>query len=73
MMSDREGNVREQPGAALSQAQEFKHNLAGRHHAARVWHVVFQVSTIVGIIALTALLYNIINGGVWVCGGSEQG
>lgn len=62
MMSDREGNVREQPGAALSQGQEFKHNLAGRHRAARAWHVMFQVSTIVGIIALTALLYNIING-----------
>jgi phosphate transport system permease protein len=41
---------------------EFEHNLPGRHRSARLWHFVFQASTIIGIIALTALLYNIING-----------
>lgn len=32
-----------------------------RHRSGAVWRIVFQVSTIVGIIALTALLYNIAN------------
>jgi phosphate transport system permease protein len=40
---------------------EFEHNLPGRHRSARLWHVVFQTSTIIGVIALTALLYNVIN------------
>jgi phosphate transport system permease protein len=39
----------------------FEHNLPGRHRSARLWHGVFQASTIVGIIALIALLYNVIN------------
>ena len=41
--------------------KDFKQNLPGRHRAARVWQVVFQASTIIGIIALTALLYSIVN------------
>ena len=41
---------------------EFAQNLAGRHHTARLWHIVFQASTVIGIIALTALLLNIIDG-----------
>lgn len=32
-----------------------------RHRRGLIWRVLFQISTIVGIIALTALLYNIIN------------
>ncbi len=39
----------------------FRRKLASRHRAARLWHVVFQASTIIGIIALTALLYNVVN------------
>lgn len=35
--------------------------IAGRHRTGLVWRVLFQLSTVVGIIALTALLYNIIN------------
>ncbi len=38
---------------------EFHTNLPDRHRAGRIWRLVFQASTIVGIIALTALLYNI--------------
>jgi phosphate transport system permease protein len=41
--------------------KDFKHNLPGRHRAARVWQVAFQASTMIGIIALTALLYSIVN------------
>jgi phosphate transport system permease protein len=36
-------------------------NLPARHQKASLWRAVFQVSTIIGIIALTALLYNILN------------
>lgn len=40
---------------------ELEANLEGRHRSGRVWLAVFQVSTIIGIIALTALLINITN------------
>lgn len=36
-------------------------NLPQRHRMALIWRLIFQVSTIVGIITLTALLYNILN------------
>jgi phosphate transport system permease protein len=39
----------------------FKQNLPGRHRTGRIWQVAFQASTIIGIIALTALLYTIVN------------
>ncbi len=42
--------------------QGFANNLEARHHRGAIWHVVFQASTIVGIIALVALMLNIING-----------
>ena len=41
---------------------DFWDNLPGRHRTAKAWQLVLQVSTIIGIIALTALLLNIING-----------
>jgi phosphate transport system permease protein len=41
---------------------EFKSNLHTRHRTGGVWRALFQASTVVGIIALTALLYTIING-----------
>ncbi len=40
----------------------FAHNLERRHRWGAFWRLVFQASTIVGIIALLALLYNIIDG-----------
>ena len=40
---------------------DFQPNLVDRHRTGRLLHLVFQASTIVGIIALTALLYNVIN------------
>ena len=36
-------------------------NLPRRHRVGMLWQWVFQASTIVGIIALSGLLYNIIN------------
>ncbi len=41
--------------------EDFRTRLDDRHRSGVIWRVVFQFSTIVGIIALTALLYNIIN------------
>ena len=42
--------------------EEFRQNVSGRQRAGRIWHLVFMASTIIGIVALTALLYNVING-----------
>lgn len=40
--------------------QEFAGNLSRRHRAAKIWRVVFQASTVVGIVVLLTLLYNIV-------------
>jgi phosphate transport system permease protein len=39
----------------------FSYNLPKRHKIAGAWLIFFQLSTFVGILALSALLYNIIN------------
>ncbi|NOY99910.1 MAG: phosphate ABC transporter permease PstA [Chloroflexi bacterium] len=39
----------------------FQPHLHSRHRAGRVWLLVFQVSTLIGIVALSALLYNVAN------------
>jgi phosphate transport system permease protein len=41
--------------------QGFSDNLNTRHRKGVLWHVLFQASTVVGIIALIALMLNIIN------------
>jgi phosphate transport system permease protein len=41
--------------------QALKQFIDRRNRSGFIWRIVFQISTIVGIIALTALLYNIIN------------
>lgn len=40
---------------------DFRYNVAARYRVGRIWHVIFQASTLIGIIALTALLYNVVN------------
>jgi phosphate transport system permease protein len=42
--------------------QGFADNLEARNRRGVTWHMLFQASTIVGIIALIALMLNIING-----------
>lgn len=37
-------------------------SLADRQRVAAIWHLIFQGATLVGVIALTALLFNIVNG-----------
>ena len=41
---------------------EFTQNFDARNRNGIIWHLVFQASTVVGIIALIAMLLNIING-----------
>jgi phosphate transport system permease protein len=41
--------------------QGFSDNLGARNRRGVIWHVFFQASTIVGILALIALMLNIIN------------
>lgn len=45
-----------------SQDEVFYTDVPKRQRFGRIWLLIFQVSTIVGILALSALLYNIING-----------
>lgn len=42
--------------------QGFSDNLNARHRRGVIWQVLFQASTIIGIVALVALMLNIING-----------
>jgi phosphate transport system permease protein len=42
--------------------QGFTDNLDARNRKGVIWHVLFQVSTVIGIVALIALMLNIING-----------
>ncbi|MBN2118430.1 MAG: phosphate ABC transporter permease PstA [Anaerolineales bacterium] len=42
--------------------QGFANDLEGRKRKGVIWHVFFQISTVVGIIALIALLLNVIDG-----------
>lgn len=42
--------------------QGFSNNLDARHRKGIIWRVLFQASTIVGIVALIALLLNVIDG-----------
>jgi phosphate transport system permease protein len=40
----------------------FADNLKARNRKGVIWHVLFQASTVIGILALIALMFNIING-----------
>jgi phosphate transport system permease protein len=41
--------------------QGFTDNLDARNRQGMIWHILFQASTAIGIIALVALMFNIIN------------
>lgn len=45
-----------------SQKPDYNVNIAGRNRSGSIWRLVFQASTVIGILALIALLLNIING-----------
>ena len=40
--------------------------ISTRHRRGSTWQILFQISTIIGIIALVALLYNITNQAFWM-------
>lgn len=40
---------------------QLKRNLAARHRAGAIWHILFLLSLMIGIITLTALIYNILD------------
>lgn len=42
-------------------AESFHSNLLVRYRVGKIWLHIFQTSTIIGIVALSALLYNILN------------
>jgi phosphate transport system permease protein len=48
--------------AFQTQDPDFRDNLPARHRRAKAWQLVLQASTVIGIIVLTALLLNIIDG-----------
>lgn len=51
----------------LPEGEELQRFIGGRHATGRLWHAVFLASTLVGIVALSALLLNIIDGAFgWV-------
>ena len=41
--------------------EENRNNLPRRHRIGKIWFLIFQLSTITGIIALVALIYTIVN------------
>lgn len=49
------------PAEHIEEKSVFEYNLPARHRSSRIWRRVFQLSTVVGIVALLALLYNIVN------------
>jgi phosphate transport system permease protein len=66
-MSDRpetEADLESNSSSRSIENGEFKSNIPTRNRSARIWQFVFQVSTIIGIIVLSALLINILNSNV---------
>jgi len=57
----RSSQVRGESAEGLPEGVAFKRHITRRRHLAGGWRLVFQGSTIIGIIALTALLYTVIN------------
>lgn len=49
------------PAERVEEELVFEYNLPARHRSGSIWRRVFQTSTVVGIVALLALLYNIGN------------
>ena len=40
---------------------DFNNNLGVRHRSGKFWQTIFRISTVVGVIALAALLLNVVN------------
>jgi phosphate transport system permease protein len=46
---------------STNEQSDFKDNLGKRHRSGQIWRTIFRISTVVGVIALAALLLNVIN------------
>jgi phosphate transport system permease protein len=51
----------ENQGSGNANRPAFQSNLHRRHRSGKIWRIVFQISTVVGIFTLTLLLLTIIN------------
>jgi len=51
---------RQGPTGGPADEERFESNLGQRHRTGRAWRIAFQASTVIGIIALMALLYTIV-------------
>lgn len=49
------------PLASTTQTDNFETRTSARHRTGRTWLTIFQISTMIGILALVTLLYSIIN------------
>jgi phosphate transport system permease protein len=49
------------PSLSSMDAEDFRFRTQQRHRTGLVWRTVFQFSTVVGVIVLTVLLFNILN------------
>lgn len=46
---------------AYPQGEQLQQQIAGRHRRGLIWRVLFQLSTILGIVVLITLLYNVVD------------
>ena len=62
-MSNAQANPKpsEKGATPFGEDLQVQHNLTARHRAGRIWQALFLVSLIVGILALTTLIYNIVD------------
>ena len=60
-MNPRPARTSRSPEGGLPEGEALRRDIAARHRVGKVWLLLFQASTLVGIIALTALLYNVLN------------
>ena len=54
-------SYQEQGATGAEQNGDYQTNLPARQRAGAIWRLVFQAATVVGIVALGALLYNVVN------------
>lgn len=47
--------------ASMPEGDQFKAYISGRHRAGQIWQSLFLLATCIGVIALAALLYNVID------------
>jgi phosphate transport system permease protein len=52
---------RQRKSFSVDENQHFATNLDIRHRWGRFWNIIFRISTVIGIVALAALLINVIN------------